>query len=1031
MRITELSVKKPVAVIALMLLVVVFGILSVANLPVDLLPDIKYPMIKIHVFWPGATPEEIEDEIAEPVESVVSTIEDLDYIQSVSKEGMYRIFINFIYGTDQDIAFQDVLAKLAVVQKDLPSDIDPPVVLKSDPSQLPIMKIGISSQKRDLVRLRMWVENFLQDRMQLVRGVASTEVIGGLEREIRVLVDAERLHGYGLSFNDLTKAIKEENIEMLGGRITGEKREFVARTMGEFKTLQDLKDVIIGSYDNAPVYVSDVAEVVDSHEEQRIYTRQNGKPCVQLSVSKQSEANTIEVAKAVEKKLTELKSSIPEDISLSVIYSQADYIEAAMKNVRSGALLGAFLVILIVYLFLTGIRRILIMGITFPVAIAGTFIIMNIAGFNINLFSIGGLAIALGVLLDNCVVVLENITRYHTLHPPDRKDVTLEATGEVFAPLTAGTITFILLFIPFLFASGTAVVFFRELVMTIAFAVVISLVCALTVVPTLAELFFPSGRRKVKKNLNFADKLSEKVLQALKRPYSFLLQRVIRKPYFTALIAVGFLLISVFIILPRTGSEFLPRLDDGQIWVKVKMPTGTGVKQTDKVLKSIENVVTEIPDITTYFTLSGGQEYSLLTYEIPNEGQVNPQLVPKGNRSHSRGYYISNLQKSANKLNIPEAKIKVRPAPIKGVKGAASSDIEIKVRGPDIFMIDKLCRQIIGEIKGIEGISNIDLSLDLTRPEYQIIIDRYRAKNLGLSVKAIASTVKDYIYGAIPTQFTEEGEEYDIRVSLADKQRTTIEDVENIFIDLANGKFTYLKDVAEVKEAFGPLQIDREDQVRQIIVEADALGRSPGAVTADIKEMLADFSLPEGYEIDYGGQEQLMRESTGSLGIVMILAIFLAYIALTIQFDSFVQPVIIIISFFTAISGSIVALFISRIALSTPVAVALLYVAGTTVSNGVIMLTYIRFLRKQGLEPVKAVMEAGPLRLRPVVMTIATSIMALLPLAVLNMEGMEVLKPLAVAAIGGLVVSPVMTLLIIPCFYLIFEAWKKDRVTAS
>jgi len=534
MRITAAAIKRPVAATVLIVAVFAIGLFSIMRLDVDYLPEITYPMIKVHIWWRGATPDEIETNLAEPIERVLATVDNLDYLESSSIEGMYTLLVNFQYGVDVEEAYQDVIAAMGRAARQLPPDMDPPVIIKADPSQLPVMQVTLSSGQRDLVWLREWADNWLTDRLVAVPGTAGVEVVGGLKREIRVHLDPHRLLAYNLSPAKIAKILYEENLEMFAGRVMVETREIIARTMGEFESIEEINNVVVASGPNGEkVYLKDVASVEDSHEEMRVNTRFNGKPCVKLNILKQAEANTVTVAQAVKNRLDQLRRDIPGDIRFGYVENQGDYVMGAIKSVRNSAILAAILVIIVVYLFLGRWRQVLVMMVALPVTLLANFFVMKLAGFSVNLFSLGGLVVALGIILDNSIVVLENITR---LKAKGTADYALRGTNEVSTAIMAATLTFLAIFLPFLFVPGLGAILFKELVLVVAGIVVISLIVAVTLTPLLTERLL---RKERLGHLSLAARTFDSVIGWLTGAYSRLLRVCLRVKWLVVILTVA------------------------------------------------------------------------------------------------------------------------------------------------------------------------------------------------------------------------------------------------------------------------------------------------------------------------------------------------------------------------------------------------------------------------------------------------------------------------------------------------------------
>lgn len=1020
MKLTHISIKRPVAVIVLMISALVLGFFGYFNLPTDFLPEITYPMVKVYIYWRGATPEEINDNIADPVERVMSTVDNLDYLESSIIEGMYQLLVNFEYGTDVDVAYQDVVAKMGLATRKLPPDVDPPVIFKADPSQLPVVQLVIESESRDLVNLRLWVENILQDQFLSIKGVAGTEVVGGLKREIQVHIDKDRLTAYNLTLDQVVKRLKDENIERLAGRVTEGSREFSLRTIAEYKSLSDIENTIIKNSNRGIVKVKDVAKVIDSHEEQRVITRFNGKPAIKLNILKQADANTVEVSDAVNTLIQKLENTAPSDIHFSTVENQSDYIKGAIAGVRDSALIAILLVILVIYIFLGHWRQVIVMLIALPVTILFNFFLMQLLGFSINIFSLGGLVVAMGVVLDNSIVVIENITRLHLEKGSHTDTVADRATSEVALAILASTLTFLALFLPFLLIPGLTSLLFRELILTIAGIVVISLLVALTITPMLTHYLVTAKGHK-RERLSIADRL----INLISRLYRRVLGLFLRLRWLVLAIFIGLLILALY-LFQQIGSEFLPKVDDGRIMVKVILPSGTAVGKTDQLLKSIESVIAEQKEVDKYFTLSGGKVWGLVTYEVANEGQIDIELVAKNKRKISTDEFIEKIRPQIMKKMIPGAKIVVQQAKMKGIRRTGESEIEVKVRGTDLVKIQQIAQSIMQKMNELDGLTNVRIGTQINKPEYQIEVDKVRLATLEMPTDKFASSVRTYVDGSVATQLREAGEYYDIRVMAPAEKITSKLDVENLMIDISANNKVPLRTVAKVHEKLGPVEIIREDQMKQIVVSSDAVkGADIGTAATLLREKLKEIALPEGYSLEFGGQVYLMKESQRTMIQVILFALFFAYVILAIQFNSFKQPLLILLGVPFALVGVVLALYWSHLPIGATVLIGILIMSGGIATQGVVLISFINEYRQKGLALREAILEAAPLRLRPILMTQATTMLGLLPLAINWGEGGDMLQPMAIAVIGGLFFSLFVTLLLLPNLYYIFESDKK------
>ncbi len=1019
MKLSSLAIGRPVSVIVLVLAASVLGAIGLLRLPVNLLPDITYPMVKVHVNWRGATPEEIEDNIATVVERRMATVDGLDYLESQCTEGMYALQVNFNYNVDRDVAYQDVLAKMGVVRRLLPEGADEPYMLKADPSQLPVADVIVTATDMDITKLRVWVENYLQDEFSTVHGTAGSEVSGGKVREIRVNLDQKRLQYFGLTADQVAQRLKDENIQLMGGRVTGERREFVVRTMGEFSKVGEIGSVIVAANKaGGSVRVKDVARVEDASDVQRVITKLNGQEGVKLSILKQAEANTVDVERGVREKMAELEDSLPEGVSMRIVYNQADYIKASVAGVRDAAILAAILVILVTAFFLKGWKRIAIVALTIPLTVLLTLFVSQLAGFSINIFSLAGLVIAICLILDDCVVVIENITRVRS-EGGNQIGLTELGANQVVSAVLVSTITFLALFVPFLLIPGLVSLLFRELILTIAIAVSISTVVALTVTPTLYKLFYKEEHPEIERD-SWIEKLSNAFMGRCLSAYHTGVSWSTTHRKTVIAVTLAFFVAGLF-FLRQLGSEFLPEMDDGQIMIKVKMPTGSAVTETARVVANIEEMVKGLPDVQYYNSLAGGKVWGLVTTENSHEGEVNLQLVPRSERRMATNEYVEWLSPQVSKnAGVPGAKIKVMHTKIKGIRTIGSEDIEAEVYAPrseEMADAYEVCTQAIREIRDTPGLANPDISIDVSKPEYQIVVDRDLAADLGISVGKIASSVRSMVDGNVASSFKDGGYYYNIRTVISADEVRSKEDLENVAVAAPGGGIYYLRDVASVIPSVGPVQIDRKDQVRVLKVTGSAQGRTVGEVTSDIQEKLKDFALPAGYTMRFGGQSQMMAETFRSMGLILLLALFLGYVVLAIQFESFLEPFLIVIRVPLSLIGLSLALYLTGTPVGVTVMIGIVALAGIEMYHGVVLLTLVNQLREQGYSPGKAVIEAAAVRLRPILMTLFVGIVGLIPLAVGLGEGTETLRPMAIGVIGGLLFSLLLTLFFLPALY--------------
>jgi len=1021
MKLSIQSIKRPAGTIILMIALMVVGLLGYLRLPVNMLPDITYPLIKVYVYWPGATPEQIENEVAQVIERKMATVDNLDYIESTSEDGLYSLLVNFDYTVNRDVAYQDVLAKMGLVRKELPKEVEEPVIFKADPSQLPVVDLLITDDNKSITQLRTWVENELQDKFSSVKGSAGTAVSGGTPREIRVHVDPVKLQGYNISLSQITKRLKDENLDIPGGRMLTSTRDYLVRTYGEFQSISDIENIIISRNSNGGnILLKDIAEVSDYHAIQRIRNRFNGKEGIRLSIFKQAEANAVEVSDNVRSRLAELKNMVPPSTHIDLIYDQAEYIRMSTNGVRDAVALAAILVVLVTAFFLSGWKRVLTLILTLPVTILGTFFFMQLLGFSINIFTLGGLVVAMSVILDNAIVMIENITRIHETEPNEPTPVQKGAV-QISGAIVTATVTFLSLFIPFLLVPGLTSLLFRELIITVAIVIFLSMVVSLTVNPALMALFYPEGK-PVRIKHGIMTRLSEATIKGIIHIYRPVLHWSLKLRWLVLLIFI-LLMIPGYYYLTKIGSEFLPKADDGLITVKVLMPTGTSMEQTDKVLAKVQDVISSQPYIESYSTLAGGRVWGLVTYENGYEGEVDIQLVPPSKRPMNTDEYVDKLRPAIMKaVNVPGATLKVMHTKMKGIKQTGQFDIEVEVLAPrsePMTRIFKTASDIAALMRQKDYLTGTDISIRLTKPEYQVEIDRQKAFDLGLSLDDIATTVKTMVGGSVPTRYREGSYYYPIRVVMNEKDIVSQQDLENIYVLSSKGAKIPLNTVAKVELKAGPMQIDRKNQDRVVKATANVTGLSVGDATAALKKEIAKMQLPAGYKLNYGGQSQMLAENMSQMLVILALALFLAYVVMVLYFESFIKPLIIIIRIPLSLAGISYALYLTGTPLSVTAVIGIIMLTGMEVNNGVLLLTFIDELRGQGKSVVDAIKEAAAIRLRPILITAINGFAGLMPLALTLGDGTEMLKPMAIVVIGGLLIGLLLVFIFLPVAYML------------
>lgn len=1021
----SLSIRRPIGVVAGASVVVVVGLFFAGRLPLDLLPQIIYPQIRVRISYPGVAPEVMEEQIAKPLEASLATTEDAIELESEISEGDCDIDLHFGYGTDIDLALQDASKNLDRARSRLPVEAEPPFIFKFDPSQIPVYEAGFSSPTRDLVDLRNWVELRLQPQLLTVQGVASVDVSGGMVREIQVTLNQERLRSYGLAVSDVLSRLRAENQDVAVGNVTSPNFEIVGKTAGKFKNVDEIRNVpltIPGTRERIPL--SEIATITDTHQEQRLWARLDGVPAVKLSVRKQPNANTVAVAGGVGERLTQLVGSrfIPDDIHYEVVSDQSFFIRNAVSGVRNAAFLGAALAMLVVLLFLGSLRKTFIIGLSIPLAVLATFVMMGLGHLTLNIMSLGGLALGIGLLIDNSIVMLENIFRHRQLGVADPEEAAHRGSAEVTSAVVASTLTNLAAVVPFLLITGLAALIFRELILTISFAIVASLATALTLVPMLsAQLAKVQRSSHLARNpvvLGFG-----RVMGRFTEAYRVFGAGAVRFRWLT--LAVSFAaLFAVFALARGLGREFLPAVDDGNVSVRLTMPPGTSPERTNEVATEVEKLVAEMPYVRHVFTTAGGFLFGSGTVTRSGRGSIDIQLVPASRRRDMPATrWVAMLQDKITALGLPGAQIFVRPPRIRGLRtNVAGSDVAVSIQGDALMELQRLGNEVQRRMRRIPGLDNVELSTEEASPQLTIEIDRQRAADLGLDVAQVGQTVRTALDGTIVTRFTEANNEYDVRVRLPRESFTSPEDLGSIALFPGRDQPVYLRDVAAVHLGTGPTTILRVNQNRQLRVTGDVDEElaSVGEVSQRVRTALADLDLPDGYSLLYGGEEKALKENQRNLTIVTLLAIFLVFVVMAIQYESVSDPFAILFSIPLALVGVGALLWMTRTPLSAPVLLGVILLAGIVVNNAILLVQYVEIARREkGLPVEQAVVEAGAVRLRPILMTSTTTVFGMLPLALGLGEGSELMQPLAIAVVGGLTASTLLTLVVVPCAYLV------------
>ncbi len=1026
MNLPKFSVNRPVTILMLFIALIVIGIVSYQGLGLDLLPDMSFPISAVMVSYPGVAPEEIETLITIPMEEAVSTIHRIDTINSYSREGSSLVLLSFQWGTNMDIANLDIREKIDQVKRVLPDGASDPTVFKFDPSMMPIMVLGMSSEKYELHELQKFAQDIVKPRLERLEGIARASVSGGLEREILVSVDNEKLRANYLTLDQIVMSLRSENINLPAGTLREGNVDFLIRTLGRFQDIEDIQNVVISNIQGNQIYLKEIARVSDTFKEQDAVAYINGMPSVSFNLQKESGTNTVIVANRVNSEMNNINDVLPGDIIMSVVFDSSDFIKQTIAEVTNMLLIGAFLAMLILYLFLRNFKSTLIVGLAIPISIISTFTLLYFTDLTLNMMTLGGLALGIGMLVDNAIVVLENIFRHRELGE-EAPLAANQGANEVREAITASTLTTIAVFLPVVYVSGIAGELFKTMGLTITFSLLMSLFVALTLIPMLSSrqihkgnVSFSSASKEISNNDKGKSKAHSFSGRAGKRPffsfiiqeYSYLIEWALRHRGIVVIMAIVILLAS-FSLLPILGTEFMPAVDQGNFNINISLPVGTNFEVTKEIVREIESTVNKVPEVKDVFATigSGGMNMGMGT-DSSNTGTIMVTLVELSNRERESKEVIADLRGKIGEY--PDTQIRYSE---QSFSFSSGSPFSINITGDSIEELDYIASTIIGLLSEVEGAYDLQSSVEEVRPELHIDIDREKSNLYGLSAGQIASTIQDALLGKVASYFQDGGDQFDITVKLDKNDRDQLQELESLIISSSYGLQIPLKEIAEVKVGTGPQGINRENQQRQVTVTGNVSGRFLGNVIQDARAKLSSLVLPDGYHYTFAGENQEMIESFQSLFFALILSIFLVYMIIAAQFESLLFPFAVIFSIPFALIGVVIALMLAGTSLNVLSFIGLIMLAGIVVNNAIVLIDYINQLRKKGMDRNEAIIEGGRTRLRPILMTTLTTVFAMIPMALGAGEGAEMRAPMAITIIGGLTSSTFLTLIIIPIFY--------------
>ncbi|BFH13709.1 efflux RND transporter permease subunit [Paenibacillus melissococcoides] len=1017
MKIIDVSVKRPIGVMMVVLAIIALGLVSLRNLAIDLFPKIDLPIAVVATSYQGAAPEEIEKLISRPIEASLSTIQGIDTVSSQSQANSSLVMLQFKTGTNMDNALIDVREKVDQIKGMLPEDATDPSVLRFDPNQMPIITLGLTGASPE--KLQEIADTNIIPFLERENGVASVSVAGGKTREILVELNRANLARYGIGTSQVVQAINAENKSAVAGSVPKGVQDVQIRVKGEYTSVEDIGRTLIHLPGGGQIQVSDIADINDTFKKQSSLTLVDGAQALVLSVQRQSDANTVAVADNVDKAVSRLQQDLPQGIELKKVSDTSIFIRQSIDSVVSNMLSGGLLAVFILILFLRSIRSTFVIALSMPIAIISTFTLMYFTGQTLNIISMGGLALGIGMMVDNSIVILENIFTYRQ-KGMSMKEAAIKGAAELASAVIASTMTTLVVFLPIVFVQGLTSDIFRPLALTVCFSLIASLVVAITLIPMLSSKIVSQKKIVQSEKKGWYVRFFGLFVSGYKRILRWALGH--RK---TTVFATILLLVGSFFLFPFIGMEFMPGGDQGQIQISVQTPSGTSLEETKKVADEVAALLKPYESIidTASESIGGGGPFG----GGANSATFTIQLIRATERDMTTTAMMQELTDAVT--DIPGAEITVS-AMESGF--GAGSPIQIKVNGQEQDVLEEVASQVVWLISDIHGVYNAESSAAEGNAELNISIDRSLAATYGLSYQQIMNEISLAMNGQLATQYREGGSEYDVRVILPEAERDSISALNALTIQSQTGQLVPLSAVAQFQQLQGPVMIQRENQQRQINVTADLAGRDLGSVSTEIEQALQKMNFSEGYTYSMGGETEEMMSAFADLAIALVFSIFLVYVVMAVQFESLLYPFIIMFAMPTTFVGVLFGLFITGTPLSVTALIGVIMLAGIVVNNAIILVDYINIQRRYGLERHEAIMQGAPSRLRPIFMTTLTTVLGLLPLALGIGEGAEMQAPLAIVVIFGLSCSTIFTLLLVPVMYTYlddFSNWIKRLFT--
>jgi len=1014
------SVRRPVLTCMVTLMVVVLGSVALTRLQIDLLPSIELPTVTVRTEYEGADPIVMERLVTQIVEEIVGTVPGVVEMTSQSYEGNSRVRVSFAWGTDIDKAALDVQATIEDEISELPDEIKRPRVSKFDVDTFPVVLLGISS-KLDPVELTQIVEDQVRYRFARIPGVAQVDPWGGFNREVRVELDPAKINALGLPLDDVLDAIRNANTDLPAGKIEEGRYEVTLRAPSDFINLEQIRDTAISRRDGTVVTLSQIARVKDTYEKQSRIIRVNGDIGLRVAIRKQANENTVEVARRVLAEVDAVNRQFPQ-IRIVPVIDQGNFIERAIANVARSVLYGGSLAVLVLLFFLRDLRSTLVISLAIPISMGATFALMYFSGFTLNLMTLGGLALGVGMMVDSSVVVLENTFRRREELGESPEVAAVRGTREVSSAVIAGTVTTLVIFLPLIFVQGVTGVLFKELAYVIMFSLACALLVSLSLVPMLgSRLLTASGKRT---SAGFAGRLSTHAssgFEALENGYRDMLQGVLRTPWLVVLLSTAVFAASL-LLAPYIGTEFLPPSDEGEVRITGQFEVGTRMDLIDRQTRHIEAVVNEavpeaVSSVVSMITSGARGNSSAI-------GEMRVSLGPAADRERSNTEIAKDLRERFEKQGVPGAKIRVRAPQGQFLLERILATVEgitIEVRGFNLDTLGLLARRVAEDVADVDGVTDVELSREAGIPQRVINVDRDKVADLGLSVRDVTRVIETAVAGSTAGEYRVQGNSYRILVQLEDAEKRSLDEILDLTLRIPDGNLVVLRNLVSTETGAGPVTVDRKDQQRLVTVTANVADRDLGSVAADVQKRLDRIPKPTGYDLIIAGNFEEQQKAFNELLLSLLLALLLVYMVLASQYESLMDPLVVMLSVPLAAVGVLLTLFLTDTTLNLQSGIGCIMLGGIVVNNAILLVDQAGQLRRDGLATGDAIAEAGRRRLRPVLMTTLTTILALMPLALGIGEGADAQAPLARAVVGGLATSTLITLLLVPAVYSLFH----------